>query len=203
MKSDAFKLEVNPKDNSQDLFHKYRKFYDSECFLEALEILKHLLNKGFPNAEFEMGQHYYYGNEKLEVPQDYFKAFRCFSLAAESGHADALYFQGQMLLYGIGVVLDINQGLASLNIAANEGENKALDILGKIYHFGYSDILPDYKKAEGYYRMAVNKGYPSSMFNLSLLLENQFRFQEAYELMIQSAKNGFLDAIYYSMTTYK
>lgn len=31
-----------------------------------------------------MGQHYCYGNEKLVVSQDYFNAFHCFSLAAES-----------------------------------------------------------------------------------------------------------------------
>ena len=212
MKIDALKfnlvscraeMENNLNYNPQKLFHDYKRFYDSGCFLEALEILNYLLNKGFPSAEFEMGQHYYYGSEKLVVSQDYLKAFHCFSAAAENGHADALYYQGQMLLYGIGVVLDINQGLSSLNIAANEGVNKALDILGKIYHFGYCDISPDYRKAEYYYRIAVNKGYPPSMFNLALLLENQYRFEEAYELMIQSAISGHMDAVCYTMRTYK
>ena len=212
MKNDVFKLnldsylaemENNLNYNPHALFHEYKRFYESECFLEALGILKYLLNKGFPSAEFEMGQHYYYGREKLGVLQDYPKAFHCFSTAAENGHAEALYYQGQMHLYGTGVVLDINQGLFSLNIAANEGVNKALDILGKIYHFGYSEISPDYKKAEYYYRIAVNKGYSPSMFNLSLLLENQYRLEEAYELMIQAAISGYMDAVYYTMRTYK
>lgn len=212
MKKDAFKfnfvscqteMEINLNFNPQDLFHEYKRFYESECFLEALEILNYLLNKGVPSAEFEMGRHYYYGSEKLVVSQDYFKALQWFSAAANKGHTDALYYQGQMLLYGMGVDLDINQGVSSLNIAANEGVNKALDILGKIYHFGYCDILPDYKKAEGYYRIAVNNDYPPSMFNLSLLLENQYRFEEANELMIQSVKSGYIDAAYYSMSTYK
>ncbi|MDR7076041.1 TPR repeat protein [Neobacillus niacini] len=212
MKNDAFKLnfdcclaemENNLNYNPHVLFHEYKRFYESECFLEALGILKYLLNKGFPSAEFEMGQHYYYGSEKLVVSQDYLKAFHCFSAAAENGHAEALYYQGQMLLYGTGVVLDINQGLSSLNIAAIEGVNKAIDRLGKIYHYGYCDISPDNRKAEYYYRTAVNNGYPPSMFNLALLLENQYRFEEAYELIIQSAIRGYMDAVNYSMSTYK
>lgn len=211
MKIDALKLNINShaekenvlNNNPQVLLQEYKRFYDSECFLEALEILEYSLNKGIPSAEFEMGQHYYYGSEKLGVSQDYYKAFHCFSTAAEQGHGDALYYQGQMLLNGIGVDLDIHQGLSSLNIAANQGVNKALDILGKIYHFGHCDISPDYRKAEHYYQVAVNQGYSPSMFNLALLLENQYRFEEAYELMIQCTKSGHMDAFYYCMSTYK
>ena len=190
-------------ENPQILLQEYKSFYDSECFLEALEILTYLLNKGVSSADFEMGQHYYFGNEKLGVSQDYVKAFHCFSVATEHGHADAYYYQGQMFLNGIGVILDINQGLSSLNIAANEGVNMALDLLGRIYHFGYYDISPDFRKAEHYYRVAADKGYSPSMFNLALLLEKQFRFEEAYELMIQSVKNGCMNAFNYCMSTYK
>jgi TPR repeat protein len=160
-------------------------------------------NPQFPFAEFEMGQHYYYGSVQLGISQDYIKAFNYFYVAAAQGHAEALYFQGLMYLKGIGVTLDMNQALLSLNIAANQNENKALDILGKIYHFGYCDISPDHKKAESYYRIAVNQGYPPSMFHLALLFENQHRFEEAYELIIQSANKGYMEAINYNMSTYK
>jgi hypothetical protein len=191
-------LKVNP----QFLFNEYKRFYKAERFLEALEFLSHSLKRGFPSAEFEMGQHCYYGSEQLGIVKDYCKAFNYFSVAAAQGHAEALYYQGFMYLKGIGVALDMNQALLSLNIAANQNENKALDILGRIYHFGYSELLPDYKKAESYYRIAVNQGYPPSMFHLALLFENQHRFQEAYELMTQSANKGYIEAINYNMSTY-
>ncbi|WP_180960219.1 tetratricopeptide repeat protein [Neobacillus cucumis] len=190
-------------DTLQDLFKKYKRFYEAESFLESLEILTQTLNKGFSHAEFEMGKHHYFGNDQLGVVKDYLKAFKYFSEAADQGHAGALYYQGIMYLEGLGVVLDINQALLSLNNAAIQGETEAIDTLGKIYQFGYSNILPDYKKAESYYKNAVKLGYPPSMLNLAVLLEKQFRFEEAYELIIESAKLGYMGAIHYGLSTYK
>jgi TPR repeat protein len=191
------------KDSPQFLFNEYKRFYEAERFSEALEFFTLSLKKGFPSAEFEMGQHCYYGSEQLGISKDYMKAFNYLSAAATQGHADALYYLGLMYLKGIGIALDMNQALLSLNHAANQNENKALDTLGKIYHFGYSEISPDHKKAESYYRIAVNQGYPPSMFHLALLLEDQYRFEEAAELMIQSANMQYIEAINYYMSTYK
>ncbi|MCM3689686.1 tetratricopeptide repeat protein [Neobacillus niacini] len=191
------------KDSPQFLFNEYKKFYEAERFSEALEFFTLSLKTGFPCAEFEMGQHCYYGSEQLGISKDYMKAFNYFSTAATQGHADALYYQGLMYLKGIGVALDMNQALLTLNNAANQNANKALDTLGKIYHFGYCKISQDPKKAERYYRIAVNQGYPPSMFHLALLLENQSRFEEASELMIQSANMQYIKAINYYMSTYK
>jgi TPR repeat protein len=191
-------LKVTP----QFLFNEYKKFFEADRFLEAFEFLADSLKRGFPSAEFEMGQHCYYGSEQLRIVKDYSKAFHHFSVAAAKGHTDALYYQGLMYLKGIGVAMDINQALLSLTIAANQNENKALDTLGRIYHYGYSEISPDHKKAESYYRTAVNQGYPPSMFHLALLFQNQHRFEEAYELMIQSANKGYMEAINYTMSAY-
>ncbi|WP_160719344.1 tetratricopeptide repeat protein [Bacillus sp. USDA818B3_A] len=185
------------------LFNEYKKFFEAESFVEALEVLTKTLNKGFPIAEFEMGKHYYFGSEQLGIVKDYLKAFDFFSNAALLGHAGALYYQGNMYLNGLGVVLDINQALLSLNDAAIKGEIEALDALGKIYQFGCSEILPDLKKAESYYKNAVNLGYSPSMLNLAVLLENQYRFEEAYELIIESAKKGYIEAINYGLSIYK
>jgi TPR repeat protein len=191
-------LKVDP----QFLFNEYKKSFEAERFLDAFEFLADSLKRGFPGAEFEMGQHCYYGSEQLRIVKDYNKAFHHFSVAGAKGHAEALYYQGFMYLKGIGVAMDINQALSSLYIAANQNENKALDIIGRIYHFGYSEVSPDYKKAESYYRTAVNQGYPPSMFHLGLLFEKQHRFEEARDLMIQSANKGYMEAINYTMTTY-
>jgi TPR repeat protein len=201
--SDLFNKENDLKDNPQFLFNEYKRFFRAERFLESLEFFTQSLGKGFPRAEFEMGYHCYYGSEQLRISRNYIKAFNYFSAAAAQGHADALYYQGLMYLKGIGVAMDINQALLSLNSAANQNENKSLDTIGRIYHFGYCDISPNHKKAESYYRIAVNQGYPPSMFHLGLLFENQHRFEEAYELMIQSANKGYMEAINYTISTYK
>jgi TPR repeat protein len=195
--------ENDLNENPQVLFNEYKRFFKAKRFSEALEFFTLSLGKGFPRAEFEMGHHCYYGSEQLGISKDYVKAFNYFSDSAAQGHADAFYYQGLMYLKGLGVALDMNQALLSLNIAANQNEKKALDILGKIYHFGYCEISSDPKKAESYYRIAVNQGYPPSMFHLALLFENQLRFEEAYELMIQSANKGYMEAINYYISTYK
>ena len=187
----------------QDLFKEYQRFYETDSFLEAFEILTQVINKGFPTAEFEMGKHHYFGNDQLGIAKDLQRAFDYFSEAAVLGHAGALYYQGIMYLKGLGGILDINQAILSLNMAATKGEIEALNALGKIYQYGYSDILPDYKKAESYYKNAINLGYPPSMLNLAVLLENQLRFEEAYELIIESAKHGYMGAIQYGLSTYK
>jgi TPR repeat protein len=187
----------------QNLFKEYKRFYEAESFKEALEILSQMINKGFPTAEFEMGKHHYFGNDQLGIAKDFLKALDYFSEAAVLGHTGALYYQGMMYLKGLGGVLDMNQALHSLNMAATQGEIEALNALGKIYQFGYFDILPDYKKAESYYKNAINLGYPPSMLNLAVLLENQLRFEEAYELVIESAKRGYTGAIHYGLSTYK
>ncbi|MEH7118769.1 tetratricopeptide repeat protein [Neobacillus vireti] len=194
---------VEKKDSLHYLFNEYKRFFELKNFSEALEILTQILQKGFPVAEFEMGKHYFLGSDQLGITKDYLKAFDYFSEAALLGHAGALYYQGIMYLKGLGVVLDVNQALHSLNMAATQGEIEALDALGKIYQFGYVDILPDYKKAESYYKNAVNMGYSPSMLNLAVLLEKQFRFEEAYELIIESAKRGYMGAIQYGLSTYK
>jgi TPR repeat protein len=199
----VFNKENALKDNPQFLFNEYKRFYKAERFLEALEFFTLSLGNGYPRAEFEMGHHCYYGSDQLGISKDYLKAFNYFSAAAAQGHVDALYYQGLMYLKGIGVAMDINQALFSLNIAANQNENKALDTIGRIYHFGYCDISPDHKKAESYYRIAVSQDYPPSMFHLALLLENQHRLEESYELMIRSANKGYLEAINYNISTYK
>ncbi|MEH7419337.1 tetratricopeptide repeat protein [Neobacillus drentensis] len=209
MKIEQFNSDLNKMlntdhvNNPQNLFNQYKRFYEMESFLEALEILTQSLNKGFPHAEFEMGKHYYFGSDQLGIAKDYIKAFEYFSEAALLGHASAFYYQGLMYLKGLGVILDINQALHALNTAATLGEIEALDALGKIYQFGYSDILPDDKKAETYYKNAIKLGYPPSMLNLAVLLENQLRFEEAYELIIESAKMGYMGAIQYGLSIYK
>jgi TPR repeat protein len=187
----------------QDLFKEYQRFYETDSFLKAFEILTQIINKGFPAAEFEMGKHHYFGNDQLGIAKDLQRAFDYFSEAAVLGHAGALYYQGIMYLKGLGGILDVNQAILSLNMAATQGEIEAINALGKIYQFGYSDILPDYKKAESYYKNAINLGYPPSMLNLAVLLENQLRFEEAYELIIESAKHGYMGAIQYGLSTYK
>ncbi|MDQ0199807.1 tetratricopeptide repeat protein [Neobacillus ginsengisoli] len=185
------------------LFNVYKRYYESKRYSEALEYLSQSLNKGFPISEFEMGQHYYFGSAQLELPKNHFNAFQCYSIAADLGHAGAQFSLGYMYLKGEGVVSDVKQAILLLDNAANQGLNEALDLLGKIYQHGYYEITPDFKKAERYYKFAVNQDYSPSIFHLALLLENLHRYEEAYELFIHSAKMGVIEAINYNMSTYK
>ncbi len=200
----GFVEEANGSNNNpQYLFNEYKRLYETEKYSQALEYLIRSLNKGFPNAEFGMGQHYYFGSEQLELSKDYSKAFHCFSVAAEQGHPRAQYSLGLMFFKGEGIASNVYQAILLFEKAANQGLNEALDLLGKLYHHGYNEISPDYKQAEKYYKFAVNQNYPPSMFHLALLLENLKRYEEADEIMIQSAKTGYIQAMSYNLCTYK
>lgn len=195
--------QVGKENNPEFLFNEYKRLYEAESYSEALKHLTRSLNKGFPHAEYEMGQHHYFGNKSFDLSKNHLKAFQYFSFAAELGHPGAQYTLGLMHLKGEVLESNSNQAIFWLEIAANQDKNEALDLLGKIYHHGYSGMIPDFKKAECYYRKAVNHGYSPSMLHLSLLLEDLFRYEEAYELIIESAKMGHMDAVNYNISLYR
>lgn len=187
----------------ENLFKQYKKLYKAGKFQEALKYLLHSVDEGFPEAMYELGRIYYFGDESMRLAQSYMEAHSFYYLAAKKGHEYAQYLLGFMYFKGEGAARDLEKALYWLNESANKGVNEALDLLGRIHHLGYDGIVRDYQKAEKFFQSAIKQGYASSMMHYALLLEEQQRFEEACELINKSVFLGNTEAIFNSMCMFK
>ena len=84
-------------------FQKGLTAHESGDYATALREWKPLAEQGDSDAQFNLGQMYYYGRG---VPRNYKTAVKWFRLAAEQGDADAQYNLGAMHENGRGVLQD-------------------------------------------------------------------------------------------------
>ena len=87
-------------------------------------------------------------------------ACRYFTAAAESGHADAMFYLGIALLPGIGASCreDEQEGIAWLRRADAAGSEDAAEWLAPIYEYGTRFTPADTEEACRWYRRAADLG---------------------------------------------
>ena len=94
--------------------------------------LRKLAEQGHADAQFNLGQLFYVGQEGLL--QDFVEAARWYRLAADQGHADAQESLGFMYQLGIFVRKDTTEAARWYRLAADQGHanaqlQRALDVL--------------------------------------------------------------------------
>jgi uncharacterized protein len=82
---------------------------------------------GLTEAQRDLGCYYAIGEGGF--PLDLRLGRLWYSRAAESGHADAQYNYGLMVINGEGGPADLNEGLAWIRRAAEQGDESARDVL--------------------------------------------------------------------------
>jgi uncharacterized protein len=82
-----------------------------------------------PNAQYIIGEMYYYG---LGVKEDHAEAAIWFRKAAEQGNSDAQFVIGRMYYYGLGVKEDHTEAIIWLRKAANQGHIRAKLLRDKV-----------------------------------------------------------------------
>jgi TPR repeat protein len=70
------------------------------------------------------------------VTQDYKKAVKWFTLAAEQGDASAQYNLGVMHSFGLGIIPDYKPAVKWFTLAAEQGNALAQYNLGRLYYLG-------------------------------------------------------------------
>lgn len=78
--------------NNDDVLHNFRE--NNEQFL----LLRQRALAGDGNAQFQMGQNYFFGNEELGIQPDNQEAYQWFERAANNNHQQATIDLAIMLL---------------------------------------------------------------------------------------------------------
>ncbi len=108
------------------LFTAYEDTGDETTIKEAFEIFKILGSEGFGDAYSFLGYCYYYGKG---TEKDYQKAVKWFEKGSDRELIACDYFLGLCYYYGQGVEKDLALSYAYLRMAAESGDDDALEAL--------------------------------------------------------------------------
>ncbi len=147
-------------------------------------------NKGYPSAQFKLGEMYSKGNG---VQQDCNEAFKWFAKAAEQGHTEAQFKVGEMYSKGNGVPQDCNEACKRFIKIAVKGHPAAQCRLGEMYSDG-NGAPQDYNEACKWFLKAADKGNAAAQAHLALIyyegkgvIED---YVEAYKWALLAGMNG-------------
>lgn len=122
----------------------------------SLEHCRKLAEQGDMDAQCELGDRYFWGND---VPQNYKLAFDWYLEAAKQGHAGAQYHVAEAYRDGYVEGVPQNYYLAAewYRDAAEQGHDGAQMQLGTCYALGWG-VPQDYTKAIEWYKKAAKQG---------------------------------------------
>lgn len=123
----------------------------SEKIIEAAE-------GGDPEAQYQLGLIYLYGNDE---PRDPAKAAQWFAKSSDQGFLPARRELGILLVSGEGVEKNLETGVQYLGQAADNLDPSALYHLGAMYEKGIG-VEEDVQKAVRMYAYAAQLGYPGA-----------------------------------------
>lgn len=115
------------------------------------------------------------------------------SLAADSGHTEAMAEIGYMTVYGIGCGRDIDEGLEYLRKAASSGSDYACSVLWELHDDGIFEVSG--AEAEKWCKLAASRGDKKA----SVRLESGFDLRPLKEILAQQIEKGNKDAIWLMM----
>ncbi|MBR2571639.1 MAG: SEL1-like repeat protein [Clostridia bacterium] len=149
---------------------------------------------GDPDAQFRLGNMYYFGRD---VAQDYPEAAKWWRRAAEQGHAGAQANLGWLYERGYGVSQSYEEAAKWYRKAAEQGNMKAQFNLGVLYENG-NGVAQNYEEAAKWYRKAAEQGNMNAQFNLGVLYANgngvAQNYEEAVKWYRKAAEQGYASA---------
>ncbi len=108
------------------------------------------------------------------VAPDRNKAFHYYRALANTGDSDAQAITGYMLIYGLGPIENVDDGLEMLAESANQKNGLAYYFLGNFHHYNLEPTAENVLRAKLYYRAAAELGmYPALEELERLEVDNQ------------------------------
>ncbi len=167
---------------------------------KAYTYFKLAASQGNEQAQVRLGNLYEGG---IGTKHSYEEALKWYQKAARQGNVEALFKLGYFLEFGLGTEKNIVEARRKYQKSLdgtrkqNVGINPALTRLGRIYYFGLG-VKKDADKAMKFFTQAAGTGDSFGQFMLGLFFYNEKNFKEAYQLFLDSAKQGS-DEAYYSI----
>lgn len=143
------------------------EYYSQRDFLTAAIYYNEAMLRGSIEAALQMGTMYEYGKG---VKRDYYKAFACYSVAADDFDSLAIYKLGTFYQEGYGVEVNYTKARKLYIEAADLGESSAMVALGRMYELGLG-VDVNYIKAKRWYNEAIDFDDGEAMIYLSKLYE--------------------------------
>lgn len=173
-----------------EAFRELHQFYQS---VELLRTEPFLAIEGMKILDYALARQ----STVLPIPQGKEKIDYLQRKVAE-GNKDAKYILGETLITGTECPIDVNQGIALVKQAADQGHIWAASNLGNYYLEGFGcEKSPT--EAIRYYRIGANQGDDVSQFNLALALSNNAgadsASSEAFKYCELAAEQGLVRAI--------
>ncbi|MCX6894423.1 MAG: tetratricopeptide repeat protein [Verrucomicrobia bacterium] len=157
-----------------------------------IEMLIQKAESGDENAQYELGDAYYYGvcgEDDEEVKKDTKQAVEWYQKAAERGHVEAQTRLAWMYQYGKGVRKNHKQAILWYKKSAAQGSVPALLHLGETYEAMYlKGVEQSTDNAAQWYRKAAKHGIVSAQLKLAEFAEDSSPQEAAYWL--QQAANA-------------
>jgi len=176
---------------------------DRGDYSEALRLVRPLAEHGNAEAQYQLGQMYFFGEG---VPEDLEEGFRWVRKAAEQGHAEAQFQLGQMYYFGEGVPEDLQEGLAWVRKAAKQGHAGAREFvdfhqdLESLFQFQEAYDRGDYSQALRLVRPVAEEGIPIAQNAIGVMFANGHGVTqdkaEAVRWWRKAAQQGFAEAQY-------
>ena len=120
---------------------------------------------GEPRAQFELGLHYFNGDE---VIQDYTQAVKWWKRSAANGNSQAMYELGVVYQKGLGVPIDFTESVKWFITAAEHDHSSAVTQLGIMYEIGQG-VVTDHKEAIIWFDIAAKQGNKVAQYRLAML----------------------------------
>lgn len=127
--------------------------------LDSLSWLKKAAKNNDYNAQYDLAEKYYYGDEKLGIKIDYVKAFDLYEKSAKQNFFDAQYMLGNMYLLGTDIRHnDKRKAFEWLGKAVEKEHKIAQYMLGNMYNSGQY-VNQNTEKALILYEKSAEQGY--------------------------------------------
>ncbi|RLL50178.1 hypothetical protein D8Y20_12105 [Mariprofundus sp. EBB-1] len=127
------------------------------------------------------------------VKLDLKSTVKWFKAAAENDDALAQYNLALMYIRGIGLMQNEDVALELLKKAQTAAGFEAKLLLGMMYDLGHG-IVTSSSDAEAWYQQASELGSEDALYNLAALYYRQLKYKKAFDLFVQAAEKGDVEA---------
>jgi uncharacterized protein len=197
-----------------DQFENAKEAFQQHESQQALKLLRPFAERGYPEAQFDIGWLYEHGEGVKQDKTEAYKWYRKVREEAEDGEPHAQRMLGDMYHYGVaGVKRDEekaehwwHKALSLWQSSADEGNADAQLALGSMYALG-KGVKKDRIEAANWYRKAAEQGNAEGQDYLGKMykggLGGKQEWAEALKWFRKAAEQGNADAQWSVATMYE
>lgn len=178
-------IRLRKRVEADEAFKIGKQYQENNNYEEALHYFAKAAELGSIQAQYQVGDIYYYGKTGY---QDDGEAEKWYLKSAENGCVEAQYSLGNLYL-GSKKPEKNAEAAKWLQKAAESGHVTAQYNLGFMYHNGWG-VTKDYKKAVMWYNYAAQKGSSDAQYSLGQM----FYWGDGVDRNYETAIKWFLDA---------